>query len=780
MSKVKNKVDYNIVYFWDIETSKIEVDQEGEPPIQVVYLSNIIEVDINNFKIISSSFQRNLDEVIEYFELKSGKDREIKVYSHNLGYELEFLLRHSGASGVKGEKIDNYNEVMESSVLRDRNAPLSIYLDILPFVNFRDSYALFNKSVKQLGQDLIKRGIELPKLDYNYNKIRLPWSKLEQLDYDYNERDNVIVAYSIYHYLIDNNITLDKIPLTFTSATKRNRKKFIEGRFGKSALSKLNISNDRVVKDYKFYDMCTDVYQGGLTACVPNMLGKVVKNVYSADLKSDYPSQMIRRYFPNYLEDNTYYLEGEVADEFYHEFLHLSDLGKNKRCCIKGYMGTFVIQGLEIKDNRYFLPLNYTHCNPNPKLTYGVEKVNGKIRKAEQVTVRLNNVDMIWLNKSYHYDNIEVLELWATDRSRQLSVEETSFILKNFDIKENIDKEQYPLEYALSKVNINSMYGVKVQKPIKDRFVIENGEVLVTDFNRLLESEREKVYNRYLDIKGEGFAKGGRFGGNFDIFTDGIYITSYARLEIIEIMEELVKEGFLPVYTDTDSVKFTIDVNTFKKKYKISERSVLKKANEVALNLFSRINNDIISANENNERFIHYYNNTELEEKQYKKLLKLGIWEIESIDKIGNISPYPFFKTLGAKKYSYIDNGKIKTTIAGCSKNVSSYIEKYAIENSLKMEDALNEIFDVGTLFDVTASGRTCAIKERRTREECKNLTYKGRLLNSYGGIVIDNVTYFLNIGEEDAITLGEKREIKPIREINSRGELKYYEYEAE
>ena len=780
MGKRKNKVDYNIVYFWDIETSKIDVDQVGEPPIQVVYLSNILEVDINNFKIISSTFQRNLDEVIEYFELKSGKDREIKVYSHNLGYELEFLLRHSGASGVKGGKIDTYNEVMESSVLRDRNAPLSIYLDILPFVNFRDSYALFNKSVKQLGQDLIKRGIELPKLDYNYNKIRLPWSKLEQLDYNYNERDNVIVAYSIYHYLLDNNITLDKIPLTFTSATKRNRKKFIEDRFGKSALSKLNISNDRVVKDYKFYDMCTDVYQGGLTACVPNMLGKVVKNVYSADLKSDYPSQMVRRYFPNYLEDNTYYLEGERADEFYHEFLHLSDLGKNKRCCIKGYMGTFVIQGLEIKDNRYFLPLNYTHCNPNPKLTFGVEKVNGKIRKAEQVTVRLNNVDMIWLNKSYHYDNIEVLELWATDRSRQLSVEETSFILKNFDTKENINKDQYPLEYALSKVNINSMYGVKVQKPIKDRFVIENGEVLVTDFNRLLENEREKVYNRYLDIKGEGFLKGGRFGGNFDIFTDGIYITSFARLEIIEIMEELVREGFLPVYTDTDSVKFTIDVNTFKKKYKIMEKSVIKKANEVALSLFSRINSNIISTNKNNERFIHYYNNTEIEERQYNKLLKLGIWEIESLDKEGNISPYPFFKTLGAKKYCYIDNGKIKTTIAGCSKNVSSYIEKYAIENNQKMEDVLNEIFDVGTLFDVTASGRTCAIKERRTREECKNLTYKGRLLNSYGGIVIDNVTYFLNIGEEDVLTLGEKREIKPIREINRKGELKYYEYKTE
>lgn len=779
----KSVIDYNTIYFWDIETSKVIPDQIGEDPIQVVYLSNILEVDINNGKILNSSFQRNLDEVIEYFESRSSKDREIKVYSHNLGYELEFLLRHTGANGLRKEedKIDAYNEVMESSILRDRTAPLSIYLDVLPFVNFRDSYALFNKSVKQLGKDLINRGINLPKLDYNYKTLRLPWDKLEQLDFDYNERDNVIVAYSIYFYLKDNGITLDKIPLTFTSATKKNRKKYIETTFGKNSLSSLNIKADHVVKDYGFYDMSVDVYQGGLTTCTPNILGKPLKDVYSADLKSDYPSQMLRRYFPNFTEENTYYLEGDQADEFYHEFLHLKELSLDKCCCLKGYMGTFVIDNLEIKDDRYFLPLNYSHCNLNPRYTFGVEKVNGKIRKAERVTVRLNDIDLLWLNKAYYYDNIEVLELWATDRSRQLNVEETSFILKNFDIKENIDKEKYPLEYALSKVNINSMYGVKVQKPIKDRYVIENGKVEVTDFNRLLEVDREKVYNRYLDIKGDSFIKGGRFSGNFDIFTDGIYITSYARLELIEFMVAIVEEGFLPVYTDTDSVKFTIDYEYFKKKYKLNnEKSILKKANEVAFNVINEINENVVNENRNNDRFIQYYNNSKISNEQYSKILKLGIWEIESLDKEGNISPYPFFKTLGAKKYCYIDNGKIKTTIAGCSKEVSKYIQLYADNNNLDYSVALNEIFDSGTLFDETVSGRTSAVKERRERIECEHLTYNGKLLNSYGGIVINDVTYFLNIGEEDSRVLGGERFEKPVRKLNNKGELQYYEYECE
>lgn len=778
-TKKKQQIDYETIYFWDIETSKVYADNQEEP-IQVVFLSNIIEFDMVSGKVKNSTFHRTLDDFITYLSIISNEFREIKVYSHNLSYELEFLLRHTGANGRirEGEK-DVYNEDLPQSVLRDRNAPLSIYLDILPYVNFRDSYALFNKSVAQLGKDLIDRGMNLPKLDYDYNKVRLPWDKLEPLDYQYNERDNVIVAYSVYNYLKDNNLTMDKIPLTFTSATKRNRLKFIKESFGEKNIQKLNYKQQSVVEDYKFYNMCIDVYQGGLTTCLPSLLGKSVENVYSADLKSDYPSQMLRRYFPNFFNDNVYYFEGDKADEYFHNHLHLKDLRENDNV-MKGFMGTFVFENLEIKSDRYFLPLSYEHCFTLPHLTYNVEKVNGKIRKAEKVTVRLNDIDLLWLNKAYYYDNIEVLELWTTDRAKQLPIEETSFILKNFDIKENIDKDKYPLEYALSKVNINSMYGVKVQKPIKNRYDIKEGQVLVTDFNNLDLSIKEDVYYNSTDMKRERYFKGGRFGSNFDIFTDGIYITSYARLEIVDIMCVLVDEGFIPVYTDTDSIKFTVDKEYFINKYSIEEKMVIKKGNEVALKLFSRINKNVVKNNSENDRFIQYYNNTNLTEEQYEKILKLGIWEIESIDKEGNIKPYPYFKTLGAKKYCYLDNGKIKTTIAGCSKTVAKYIELYADKNNIPYEVALNEIFDNGTLFDETISGRTSAIKEKRTREQCEDLTYNGRILDSYGGIVINNVTYLLNIGEEDSKILEFERPHKPIRKLNDKGELFYYEYEFE
>lgn len=778
-SKKKTQVDYETIYFWDIETSKVYADEQEEP-IQVVFLSNVIEFNMVSGKVTNSTFHRTLDEFISYLSIISNEYREIKVYSHNLSYELEFLLRHTGANGTirEGEK-DVYNEDLPQSILRDRNAPLSIYLDVLPYVNFRDSYALFNKSVAQLGKDLIERGMNLPKLEYDYEKIRLPWDKLEVLDYQYNERDNVIVAYSVYNYLKDNDLTMDKIPLTFTSATKKNRLKFIKEKYGEKNIQKLNYKQQSVVDDYDFYNMCIDVYQGGLTTCLPSLLGKSVDTVYSADLKSDYPSQMLRRYFPNFYDDNTYYLEGEEADDFYHEFLHMKDLRGNKTN-IKGFMGTFVFDNLEIKSDRYFLPLSFEHCFTSNVFTYNVEKINGKVRKGERVTVRLNDIDLLWFNKGYYYDNIEVLELWLTDRSKQLPIEETSFILKNFDIKENIDKDKFPLEYALSKVNINSMYGVKVQKPIKNRYDIKEGQVLVTDFNNLDLSIKEEVYYNSSDMKKERYMKGGRFGSNFDIFSDGIYITSYARLEIVDIMETIVNEGFIPVYTDTDSIKFTIDKVYFMKKYSIKENEIIKKGNEVALSLFSRINEKVVKSNSENDRFIQYYHTTNLSEEQYEKILKLGIWEIESIDNNGDVAPYPYFKTLGAKKYCYIDNGKIKTTIAGCSKSVSKYIELYANKNGLSYEYALNEIFDNGTLFDKSISGRTSAIKEKRSREECEGLTYNGRHLGSYGGIVINNVTYLLNIGEEDSKILEFERPHKPIRKLNDKGELKYYEYEFE
>ncbi|MEG1009911.1 MAG: hypothetical protein RSF67_08920, partial [Clostridia bacterium] len=163
-------------YFWDIETSTIICDNEEK--MQVTYLSNVIKMNYETGDIVGSVFHRTIEEVVEYF--KSLED-EIIVWSHNLDYELTFLLRDIGET--KGEIKYNkngivqgiYKEKVQNIILRDKHSPLSIKLDVLPNITFRDTYAIFNKSVATLGKE-----IGIPKIKYDYKKVRLPWDLLEE------------------------------------------------------------------------------------------------------------------------------------------------------------------------------------------------------------------------------------------------------------------------------------------------------------------------------------------------------------------------------------------------------------------------------------------------------------------------------------------------------------------------------------------------------------------------------------------------------------------------
>lgn len=769
--KLKEEVQFQ--YFFDIETSRVPVDQEGEEDIQVVYLTNVICFDLVNGGIVSSVFHRTLAEVINYFHNES-LDKKINVYVHNLDYELTFLLKETLANGEIDEKMkkDNYGLLLEQSVFRDKNAPLKVVLDVLPNVTFKDSYALFNKTVSMLGNDLIKRGMNFPKLDYNYEKIRLPWSKLEELDYQYNQRDNEIVAYSLYNWVNDNNCKLDNIPLTFTSATKRRRYNFIMDSVGEreekerknrgnKIISSLNIERINSVNEFDFYYLSTLVYQGGLTTCVPKYLGKQLKNVYSIDLKSDYPSQMVRRYFPIFNKDTTYKLQENEAIEFYHTFLHNKDL--SKRNCgtqIKGYLGCFLIEDIEIKSEDYFLPLSSNKCN---RLVDEV-KVNGKIKSAKRLILYANDVDLLWINKSYRYKKITPIILYLTTKSRRLSSHELNFTLHNFFIKETIDKKHNPIEYGISKININSMYGIKVQKPIKDRFSIINGEIQKIDFDNVneLNMSKEEIYNNYMSEKNKN-----RFTKDFDVFTDGIYITSYARLELIEMQIKLIENKLYPIYTDTDSIKFMSKV-------------VNKKVNNKVHNLIEEHNEMVIEENRNNPRVIDFFKKYNIQPNIQEKILKLGIWECESLDEKGNYKPYPFFKTLGAKKYCFIDHDGIHTTIAGCSTSVSKDIEKYCEVNKISYDKGLNFIFDLGTKFNEEIVNKLTPKRERRTQRECVQLTYQGIPLNSYGGIILEPTSYTLNLSAEDCDLLDVERYEEPVRELFKDGLLKIYDYEYE
>lgn len=723
-------------YFWDIETSKIICDN-GEK-MQVTYLSNVLKMNCETGEIVSSIFHRTIEEVVEYF---GTLENDVVVWSHNLDYELTFLLRELGESKGKIKYNKNgivegiYKENVQDIILRDKHSPLSIKLDLLPNITFRDTYAIFNKGVARLGDE-----IGLEKLEYNYKKVRLPWDELEELDYKYNERDNIIVAKSLYKYMQDNKISFDDIPLTFTSFVKRKRKEFIIENYGKKAINKFFFDRNEQLQDFNFFELMLKTYQGGLTASNINETGKLIdKGIYSIDIKSSYPFQMCSRFFPFFSQKTTERYVGTIANKFY------------KLGIFKGFFGTFKFKNIRVKNRNYLLPISSSQLSKGYASSDKVQ-FNGKLLSANEIVLPCNNVDIDTINLVYNYDEVECLELFATTKQRRLRQEEISFLLSAFHKKETI-KDKEDIEYALSKVYINSMYGVKVTTPIKSSYSIEEGEITEIDYFKFNEEEREEIYNNFMNNQSS-------FGGTIDIFTDGCYITSYARFMLVSMMCKLVDKGCNVVYSDTDSIKFYLNNAT--------EREIMR--------IIENVNFLTIKDNKRNNRFKTFKEQFNINDCDYDKICRLGIWELETVDDDDNPQPLPYFITFGAKKYGYItSDNKVKTTIAGCNKKYPAIaINNLAERENIPLLDAFKIVLAPGTQFDVTASGRTTAKIEKRTREEMNHFTYKGRRINQYGGIIIEDTTYTLNVSVNDSKILNIDRAEDAIITINIDGVIDY------
>ena len=723
-------------YFWDIETSKIICDNGEE--MQVTYLSNVLKMNYKTGEIVSSIFHRTIEEVVEYFKTLEG---DVIVWSHNLDYELTFLLRELGESkGVlkynKNGIVEGiYKENVQNIILRDKHSPISIKLDLLPNITFRDTYAIFNKSVARLGDE-----IGLEKLEYNYKKVRLPWAELEELDYKYNERDNIIVAKSLYKYMQDNKISFDDIPLTFTSFVKRKRKEFIIENYGKKAINKFYFDRNEQLQNFRFFELMLKTYQGGLTASNINETGKLIdKGIYSIDIKSSYPYQMCSRFFPFFSQKTTERYVGTIANKFY------------KLGIFKGFFGTFKFKNIRVKNRNFLLPISSSQLSKGYVSSDRVQ-FNGKLLSASEIVLPCNNVDIDTINLVYNYDEVECLELFATTKARRLRQEEISFLLSAFHKKETItDKEN--IEYALSKVYINSMYGVKVTSPIKASYSIEEGEITEIDYFKFNEEEREEIYNNFMDNQS-------LFGGTIDIFSDGCYITSYARRMLVTMMCKLVDKGCNVVYSDTDSIKFYLNNATEDEIMRIIEKE----------------NFLTIKGNKRNNRFKTFKEQFNINDADYNKICRLGMWELETVDDDDKPCPLPYFITFGAKKYGYITpDNKVKTTIAGCNKKYPAIaINNLAKRENIPLIDAFKIVLAPGTQFDVSASGRTTAKIEKRTREEMNHFTYGGRRINQYGGIIIEDTTYTLNVSVNDSKILNIDRADNAIITINIDGVIDY------
>lgn len=234
----------------------------------------------------------------------------------------------------------------------------------------------------------------------------------------------------------------------------------------------------------------------------------------------------------------------------------------------------------------------------------GAEIDNGRILSAEYLETTITDVDLDIILSEYTFDYADVKDL-AYCRYGKLPLQLRNTVLEYFHQKTNLKGvEGQELYYMKAKNKLNSIYGMSVQSPVKQSIDF------MDDFIERTDNERD-----LLD-KANAHA--------FQSYAWGVWTTSHARAELEKAIR-LAGDGFL--YCDTDSVKYVGDVDFSKLNGELMRRSVENGASAV-----------------DPSGKTHY----------------LGVWEYDG--------HYEKFRTWGAKKYAYVEDGELHVTIAGVNK----------------------------------------------------------------------------------------------------------------
>lgn len=525
----------------------------------------------------------------------------VLLYFHNLPYDFRFL-------NYKQELTKHYTI---TNILAYSKAKI-LSLDAVNVFNntlsIRDSLKLLNMSVKKLGSI-----IHFEKLDYNYTSIRYIDTPLDDKELEYGYRDTEIVQrYFCKQYKVIENfdfISSKRFAITATGEIRRDIKNRIAKLYVndfKQHMRVCKLLNSNMEEDRQKLLSAKAAYYGGL--CFSNFFrtGKIYHDVHSIDLTSSYPSCMVYGLYPvSELLDTVELIQDDIKRLFkvsYNLLMKRSiRLLYNQH---RGFIAKVKIKNIELKKDRNN---NIFPCILSRKeITlealekwvdvgtieeifdnigrYGdkVKTINNKIVSGNWIEITVTNVDLWLILQCYNIapDDIEVvsgytfqvakLKFWYDTVDQYAKAKQFHKIMLSdiehdaLDITNDKDLEMYNnvmgadnpdnIELLLNtpdadryntlkqliytqtdKGRINGLYGINVQNPNHfDYFIDQYGQL----------DKREK----------DSFDKSA-----ITNYILGLYITSYARLQLFNGFKAICKCDGLHIYSDTDSLKFQGD-----------------------------------------------------------------------------------------------------------------------------------------------------------------------------------------------------------------------------
>lgn len=306
---------------------------------------------------------------------------------------------------------------------------------------------------------------------------------------------------------------------------------------------------------------------------------------------------------------------------------------------------------------------------------------NGRVQYSKKITIMITNVDFEYLSLFYKWGKYDILKCWKA-KTTNLPDYLLKPLINAYNQKAILKKKK--LSYENEKVKVNTGYGMTIQR------MILNEEKYDNESDTFVTKNAETFYDQ---VK-KGFL----------LPQWGVFITAYARRNLAMAIWYNYDDV---AYYDTDSVKGNFSTKCF--------------------DYMRQYNKKILMEN------IKLANKFDI---PLKSIYNLGMFDRET--KKNN---YSLFKTLGAKRYIYVQNDKFHQTIAGLGKN--ALYNEVAKNYNLKETELINKCFEI---FD---NGMN--IKETNKLRTIRNYNYHSDIIDNeimceYSSIALVPVEFTLKI----------------------------------
>lgn len=482
-------------------------------------------------------------------------------------------------------------------------------------IEFRDSYILTGKSLENSAKDLVTYKVNKKVGDLDYNLLRGSETPLTDTELGYCIYDCLVLD-AIIQEKIEQEGNIAKIPLTSTGYVRRYvRNKCYPGSHheGTNEADRYRNLMSKLTITDEEYIVYKRAFAGGFTHGNAIYIGEHITGRIDS---FDFTSS-----YPAVILSEMFPMSRPT---------HISNITRDKFIeVLKTKLSIFDIRfnGIHKKHNMYESYISKSKCSGE-----NIVEDNGRVVSADWISTTITNVDFSIMQRFYDWDSIQVGEVL---------VFEPGYLPK--PIIESV------LEFYKGKTELKGVEGAEVDYQVKKGMLNSIYGCIVTDIVRAMVDYNDEGWG-YSDIDIQGSMKQYNSSKNrFLYYPWGIFVTAFARRNLFMGIQEFGEDY---IYSDTDSIKC--------------------------------INH------QNHMRFIEWYN--EMITKKIAKCLsyhnisaseacpknkagspkQIGVWDWETKD-----SYYTDFKTLGAKRYIYTQDGELHITIAGLGKKIGGkYISK--------------------------------------------------------------------------------------------------------